>query len=256
VVAPAVASPDRELDRRRLGWAGLGVALLSILCGLLAASLLGAVYSSVRDLNQAEAERDLGFAMVTAVGLWVGFLVLPVVWSRRHGGPDRYLGLSAQWIDLPVGVAVGLASTAVAGIVSSVVLSAAERKALESTADTLVDRARGPAAAALLVVTLCVVTPLAEELFFRGLIFRSLHRVAGGGAGLVIAVLAGGLVFGLVHYDGKPASGVVVAVQLGLLGLFGAVLCTLTYRTGRLGAAIVAHGVFNAVTVLSLLSRR
>lgn len=258
-----VAAPDDDPDRRRLGWAGLGVAGLAFLGGLLAATLLGALYASARGLDEARADNDLGFAVVTAVGLWVGFLVLPLLWARRQGGPAHYLGLSARWIDLPLGVAVGLASSAVAGIVSSVVLNDSERKALESTAETLVDRARAPAAVGLLVVTLCVLTPLAEEVFFRGLLFRSLCRVTGAGGPrpgwkirVAVAVLIGGLVFGVVHYDGKPAAGLVLTLQLGLLGLFGAALCILVHRTGRLGAAVVAHATFNAVTVVTLLSRR
>lgn len=94
--------------------------------------------------------------------------------------------------------------------------------------------------------------PLAEEVFFRGLLFRSLHRVAG----LVVAVPLAGLVFGLVHYDPDPVPAVVVAVQLGLLALFGMALCVLVHRTGRLAAGIVAHAAFNSVTVLSILAQR
>ena len=247
--AADAASPPREPAARRLGWTGLGVALVSFLVGLLAASSLGLAWAASRGLDQAEAPRDLGFAVASSVGLWFGFLGLPLLWSRWEGGPGRLLGLRARWTDLPLGLAAGLGSSLVTAVISSILLSTAEMEALESKARETVDRASGPAAAVLLVLVLCIATPIAEEVFFRGLLFRSMHRLAG----LAVALPIAALVFGLVHYDPEPVPAVVVAVQLGLLGLFGGVLCLLAHRTGRLAASIVAHAAFNGVTVITLL---
>lgn len=245
---PAAASSDP--GRHRLGWAGLGVAGACFVCGLFAAAVLGLAYASARGLSQEEAKSDLGFALVTGVGLWVGFLALPVLWSLLQGGPARYLGLKARWIDIPVGLGVGLGTTVVTAVVSSAALTTNEQDALESKAREVIDRAQGPAASVLLFVALCIATPIAEEVFFRGLLFRSLDRAVGW----VVALPVGGLIFGLVHYDGEKATAMVLLVQLGMLSLFGLALCVLTHRTGRLGAAIVAHAAFNAVTVVSLLA--
>lgn len=250
MTAPADAPVASDAGRRRLGLVGLAVAGLSFLCSLLASGLVGGLYAMARGLDQDGARSDLGFALATSVGLWVGFLVLPLVWARRHGGPSPVLGLSARWVDLPLGLAVGLAAAVVTGLVSSVLLTRAQQDTLEAKAEEVVDRASGPVGVVLLVLALCVVTPLAEEVFFRGLLFRSLHRVTG----VVAAALGAGIVFGLVHFSGGPA--LVVLAQLGLLGLFGVTLCVLAHRTGRLGASIVAHATFNAVTVVSLLAQR
>jgi len=250
--AEAIAPPEDDANRRRLGWAGLGVAGLSFLAGLFTLSLLGGLYGGARGLDTAGAEADLGFAVVTAAGLWVGFLLLPLLWARRQGGAARHLGLSARWTDLPLGVAVGVASTLLTGIGASVLLTTSQRRVLERKAELLIDRGQSPAAVVLLVVVLCVGTPLAEEVFFRGLLFGSLRRVGPLGFALVL----GGLVFGLVHYDGKPAPAAVLVVEIGALALFGLALCALAHCTGRLAAGIVAHATFNAVTVVSLLARR
>jgi len=248
-VAPQDAPAHRNPAERMLGWTGMGVAALAFLIGLFAASLVGVAWASARGLGPAEVQDDLGFSVATSAGLWVGFLVLPVLWSRRHGGPAQLLGLRARWVDLPLGLAVGLGSTVIAALASSLVLDASQQDDLENKARTTVDRASGPVAAVVLVVVLCVLTPLAEEIFFRGLLFRSLHRVSG----LAVSVLCAGAVFGLVHFDPAPVPAAVVAMQLGLLALFGAALCLLVHRTGRLAASIVAHAAFNAVTVTTLL---
>ena len=249
---PEVAPAPRDPAVRRLGWVGLGIFMFSFLVALLAASSLGLAWATVRGLDPGEASRDLGVAVLSSVGLWVGFLGLPLLWSRWAGGAGPLLGLRARWIDLPVGLAAGLASVIVTTVVSAVALSDDELKALESKAEESVGRASGLAATVLLVLVLCVATPIAEEVFFRGLLFRSLHRAAG----LVVAVVVGGVVFGLVHYDASPIPGTVVAVQLGLLSLFGVVLCVLVHATGRLGASVVAHAAFNSATVVTILVQR
>lgn len=242
-------SDRRDPSGRRLGWVGLGVFAGSFLVALVAASSLGLAWAGIRGLDQAEAKKDLGFAVLGSIGLWVGFVGLPVLWAFLIGGPGEVLGLRARWIDVPLGLAVGAAATIATGAASALLLTAGQQNALESKAETTVDRAHGPAAVVLLFLVLCVATPIAEEVFFRGLLFRALHRVAG----LFIALPLAGLVFGLVHYDGEPSPGLVIAVQLALLAFFGMALCALAHGTGRLAAGMVAHGVFNAVTVITLL---
>ncbi|MEJ7764489.1 MAG: CPBP family intramembrane glutamic endopeptidase [Acidimicrobiales bacterium] len=239
---------------RRLGWVGLGVAAFCFLVGVLAASILGATWAASRGFlgDDARLEADFGFFVISAVGLWVGFLGLPLLWSWTLGGPGPVLGMKARWTDLPLGLVAGLGSTLVTGVISGMLLSSDELGALERKARETVDRASGPAAVVLLVFVICIATPIAEEVFFRGLVFRSLRGVAG----LVVALPVAGLVFGLVHYDREPVAALVVAVQLGLLGLFGVVLCALAHWTGRLAASIVAHAAFNSVTVLTLLLSR
>lgn len=248
---PSLAERAGAADRRD-GWAGLGVALFSFFSGFLAAGLLGGLYTAVRGLNVTEARNDLGFALVSSAGLWVGFLVIPLLWTRHRMGVRAGLGLAVRWVDLPVGVAVGLAFSVLTSLASSALLSPEQLSSLEDKAGSVVDRAQGPVASVVLVVSLCVVTPLAEEVFFRGLLLGSLQRVAPVAVALVVA----SMVFGSIHYDFEPIAGVVLAVQLGLLGLFGFVLCVLAHFTRRLGASIAAHAVFNAVTVIGLLLQR
>jgi membrane protease YdiL (CAAX protease family) len=92
-----------------------------------------------------------------------------------------------------------------------------------------------------------------EELFFRGLLLKALVRLltplqAAGGArvaGVVLAVIADGLLFGLAHGEW---------VQLAGLAVFGMILAAVSYRTGRLGMNIVAHATFNLVAIIAIAS--
>lgn len=84
-----------------------------------------------------------------------------------------------------------------------------------------------------------VVTPAAEELFFRGVLLRALEQ---GLRSRWKAIAATAALFGCAHLT-QPQ--VVPA-----LAVFGVILALLHYRTGGLLAPIVAHALFNAKTLL------
>ena len=103
----------------------------------------------------------------------------------------------------------------------------------------------------IIAVATVVFAPAMEELFFRGLLLKALVRLftplqAVGGAraaGVVLAVIVDGLLFGLAHGEW---------VQLAGLAAFGIILAAVSYRTGRLGMNIVAHGTFNLVAIIAI----
>jgi hypothetical protein len=98
----------------------------------------------------------------------------------------------------------------------------------------------------VIAVLTVVVVPVVEELFFRGLVLRSLLRLfAGAGpvVGVALAVVADGVVFGLAHFE---------LLQLLGLAVFGTVLSLMAYKLRRLGPGIFAHGMFNLMAILSV----
>lgn len=89
------------------------------------------------------------------------------------------------------------------------------------------------------VILLTVLAPLAEEILFRGLIFRSLcNRV-----GLWPAALITGIVFGGIHATSSP---VAFLVPLAILGVG---LCLLYQYSGSLYPCIALHAANNTVAV-------
>jgi len=95
----------------------------------------------------------------------------------------------------------------------------------------------------LFVVIFFVVVgaPLAEELLFRGFIMRYLEKFFG----VVFAVVASSIIFAIPHWQ-PDASWQESAVLLGALAFVGLVLAIGAMVTKRLGAAIIAHALFNA----------
>ena len=101
-------------------------------------------------------------------------------------------------------------------------------KLLQETTDPLVFILMG--------VVACIGAPLAEEVVFRGYIYTMVKRMAG----LPLAVILSGLLFGAVHMN------LVALLPLTVLGI----ILALSYEyTGSLWAPIAIHFCFNAATV-------
>lgn len=99
----------------------------------------------------------------------------------------------------------------------------------------------------MIVLTVAVVTPVVEELTFRGLLLRYLEERMPPRRALVIsAVLFGG--FHILGTSGT-AGAIIAMVQTFLAGL---VLAYVTQKSGRLSRAIFIHGGFNLITILVL----
>lgn len=84
-----------------------------------------------------------------------------------------------------------------------------------------------------------VLFPLAEELFFRGVVFEWAWRTINLPAAFV---LSAGL-FGAYHMDWHYAPSLIV---------MGLILCWVYWRTGSLWTAVLAHAVYNAAVSLSI----
>jgi membrane protease YdiL (CAAX protease family) len=83
-----------------------------------------------------------------------------------------------------------------------------------------------------------VAAPLGEEFFFRGFLFRVLWEKTN----VSVATFATGVVFGLAHAGDTDISGVL------LLGVLGAGLCVLMWRTASLLPCIMLHSFHNSIS--------
>jgi membrane protease YdiL (CAAX protease family) len=170
------------------------------------------------------------------VGLWGGFG--GAAWLVTRTG--RRLGLAFRPSDVRyvlLGICLQLALAVAYLPVNNQSLSKPEHLLLgNGTGWSIV-------APAVLVV---LGAPLFEELFFRGVLLRSLLSVCATGwrmAGVACAVVVDGTLFGLAHL------GTDEWIQLPGLASVGVVLAVLAVRTRRLGPSIVTHASFNALAV-------
>jgi membrane protease YdiL (CAAX protease family) len=244
------AAPEDVVDDRteQPRWGLPDVIVAFVVANL--ASMVGFVtYAAVHDVPLSSLTGDalsIGEVALLQVPLWAGLLGVPLVATTLRGnGPVTDLGWWATWRDCPVGLAIGVACQFVLVPLVTLpllLLTDADRDELAEPARELTDKATGSGVLILLLVVV-VAAPLAEEVFFRGLLQRSLLRRLSLWPALIITSLA----FAASHGQ---------ALQFPALAAFGLVLSYIAHRTGRLGLNTWAHVGFNAATVVLLVSVR
>lgn len=223
---------------------GLGDVALGLATGVTLSNLVAATWLSA----SGDADLDLTGQAVSQIGLWTGMVGAAVLASHRKGkgtlGAD--FGLRARWSDVGLGAAVAIVvQLLVLPLLALLLRPLLGRPEVSGPVQELLDNAQGAAFIGL-IATVVVGAPVVEELFFRGLLLRSLQRRVPDGAAVAISSVA----FGLAHASALPVRA--VALVMISLAVFGAVLAMLALRTGRLGPGILAHATFNLFTLVSL----
>jgi membrane protease YdiL (CAAX protease family) len=152
------------------------------------------------------------------------------------------------WRDLLYGAIAGLILVPAVGIVSGAI-EAILREAVghRVTSPEQVAPGLSPLAVGSLVLLAVVIAPISEELFFRGVLFRTVRDRHG----FWPAALASAIPFGLVHYVPSPA---IDALVLQLTMVFtGIGLAWIYERRGSIVASMVAHMAFNVVGLVVIL---
>jgi len=216
--------------------------------GFAAGLLLSAVTASIAIAtthyrDTAGTPVPVAVTVADLIGLWIGLVGAAVLWSRRYGsgrlGADYGYRIGAWW-DVVLGAAVGAACQW--GLVPLLYLpfERADHKLahqLGQQTQKEVGAAHTSLSVVVVLLFLAIAAPLVEELFFRGLLLRSLAGWLHPGA----AVLVSGLLFGLAHFE---------KLQFAGLALFGVVLGVMAWGFGRLGPSIAAHMTFNTIAVV------
>ena len=215
---------------------------------MLAAYVGGTVVAVLLVSVSGAAVNSTAYNLLSFVGLWAGFVGVPIYLSRTRGSGRlsedfglRFGGVS----DVVVGATTGVAAYGLAGGYAALLRAVGDHADLGHEATTLSGHGLGFGFVAFGLAA-AVGAPIAEEIFFRGLTQPVLQRYLGGAGGLVVTAA----LFGLAHVGDNP-----IEVVLPL-ALFGAMLGALAWRTGRLGPGIVAHMTFNGITVVAIALSR
>lgn len=204
----------------------------------------------------ATGQHDLSLAgrAVSQLGLWVGLAGAPVAASRLKGARSLRsdFGLAFERSDVLTGVLAGLGcqgAVLLIGVLAQPFIGAPD---VSKPTRDLVHQANGFGLVSLgvFIAFVTIGAPIIEELFFRGLVLRSLE----GRMSVNWSIAVTGAVFGLAHVQDLPAEALILAMVS--LSVVGAILAVVAVKTGRLGAGIIAHFTFNALTVVYLLAGR
>ena len=236
------AEQVRESEPSTVRW-GMPDAAICFFASLVTSQVAAGLWLS------ATGDRDsLGLIGAGFVGLWVGLLVPMHLMCRAKGSGSFVTDFGLRFerardlVGIPIGVAIQVIAVPLLYLPLSLLIRDLYDR-LAAPAEDLSDTADGTAAVVLLAVIVVVGAPIVEELFYRGLLLRSVQNRFGP----VWAVVVSSVVFGAAHLQ---------PLQFPALVGLGVVLGTLAVRTGRLGPSIFAHAGFNAVTMAVLIATR
>lgn len=220
-------------------------AMVTFIGAWAAAQVVSSVILLVLADGQTSAEASFGVLAVALAGAWASYLTGMWLASQRAGSGSMVAdyGITFRWIDL-AGLAIGAGAQLVLIRVVYLPLEALwpgtfTEDRLTENAQDLVDRAGG-ASTLLLFAVVVIGAPVVEELFYRGLLQRSLAARFNEGAVLVAVAV----IFAAVHF--RP-------IEFPGLFVFGLLLGWAALRTRRLGPAITIHVGFNLTGLLLVL---
>ena len=94
-----------------------------------------------------------------------------------------------------------------------------------------------PVALILTFISICILTPISEELLCRGYILDALNRLHGKWPAIIIS----SIIFGMVHFD---------PFTMGAATIGGVIYGWIRMRTGSLVPGIVAHAMWNTMALM------
>lgn len=213
---------------------------------------------------------------------WLVFFGIPWIATWRKGAKSfaKDFGFRFTWRDIPAGLGLALACQGALFLLGLAASGIGINTGEADNTGMVTDQAG--VVLVMMVFAAAIMAPLSEEIFFRGLVLRSLlrswakvdladpHPISDGHfgpekvsdrrrkTGTVLAVLASTLFFGALHTpvstDGNTVS---AAAQLFLIfqtGLLGALFAVIAIKMRRIGLVIVTHLWFNSLSIALVLT--
>jgi membrane protease YdiL (CAAX protease family) len=224
-------------------WEALGVYVGAFLVGGLA----------TLPIFRLIADEDLATMAASFVAA-LGMLGIILLWlNSAHRGWPRALGFPERWgPDVRAGILFGIGLYPVivllVGVLVTIVFQLVSGESVQ--APEQIPQDLSSAGVALTLVYAVVVAPIAEELFFRGVLFRSIRDRHGFWAGAA----ASGIGFGLIHW--VPGAALDVLLLMTVMVFTGMGFAYIYERRGTIVAPVAAHMTFNVIGLVLIYAIR
>jgi uncharacterized protein len=220
----------------------LNVVLQVVFSLIVQFSLFGGPSIKIEHAMRGALVGMLPAAIVTAITAWH--------MAKLKGGNPRAV-LNLRWPQLgPLGWALVIGGfflcvmVLFAAAMGLLRLAGIEQPPGGLVEEAMAGLAKSPSAYLMVLPSVILGAPLAEELIFRGQIFTALSQTR---IGFIGATLLTSVAWSLLHYSGNW-------VLVGLIFLMGLVLGWLLYRFGSLWVTMICHAVWNMSTSLVIFT--
>lgn len=237
--SPSSLPPDLPWGGKELIKAGILIVL-----GSLALMLLAGIWLFVSGMDRKQPA-GLGSPLLFGLGMAIYLLVIVAVYwfaVRRPGGSWQQVGLrsfASGWLPfLPILVVVQLLGMAL--INTQLVALFTGRQFENPQVEAITGGLRLTSKdLVLLLLLIAVIAPIAEELFFRGMLYPVLRRRWSPRW----AIVANAMLFALVHF---------IPLLLPALFFIGLILAWVRERTQSIIPGILLHAMQNGLVVVAI----
>lgn len=233
---------------------GPSAIVLLLIGNIITVTLTTPYFADLIAFQQGDRISVVG-ALVILSGTQAGLLAAAIVFvalpnalagvrllPSEHGVRTILIGLAAS---IPAWIAAALL-----GLALTQVLQLLGREPQPG----VVDQALAALDPAVLIVAIVVIAPIAEEVFFRGVVFNAWRREYGERR----ALLGSAALFATIHANTTSWDALVgsLVVTVPIIFGLGIALATVYRRTGSLAASMALHAGFNGISLtLALLAR-
>jgi membrane protease YdiL (CAAX protease family) len=247
---PAGTPPPGSLGSRGAdGWRWYH-ALFAFFGGLVLSQIvvlvIGAIWVGAGSKDLTQLQDDSNFIVVASAVNEIFFIATAVFVARTSG--------SFSWRDFGLVRSPFWSTVVRMGLVMAtyIVMLATYNELVHLAPDDAPEKlgaASGNLHMLAFAVLVAVLAPIAEEIFFRGLIFRAFRN----SIGLWPAAIVSGLLFGALHIDATTTDRLLQVVPLAVLGISFALLYA---WTGTLYSTIALHATNNAIAVAAFADKQ
>jgi len=218
---------------------GLGDFVWIYVAGFVGSGIFAGIgFALTGDTSDHYGALTLALLVAGQYGVWFAALLF-ISYRKGQGSLERDFGLAVR-VKRLWALLAGIGATLALGVIVTPIVNLTNGQKEQVVNDLA--QSQG-AKRAVFLLTAALVAPVLEELFFRGLLLRSLRRHFSP----VVAVALSALVFALAHLTGGATLGT-TAVIPALFGL-GLISGIAAVRTGDLSISIPLHIGFNLLTV-------
>lgn len=181
---------------------------------------------------------DFSNLLILGMAVWILSRITDPMLPARFVLPSRK--------SMVIGVAAGLGAVVVSGIVEYLSDRYLHTNLARDSSTTMVLPHRVDQLA-LGVLTVAILAPLTEEVYFRGIVLGWIRRHWG----MAWAIGLSSLVFGVMHLKWATPGGTSGMVATAELVAMGVLLALVAVRTGSLWTSVITHAVNNFCAALA-----
>lgn len=213
----------------------LGTGLIFAICILIFSALTAPDDSNLAAATEPTVAQSVGLAAIEAIALIFGVYLFGVRRLQYSWKDIGFITVNSKWLLLTI--TISLIAIPISGLITVLVMLALGLPLENPQLEFIIPQDITWLGGLGLLLFGGIAVPIAEEVFFRGVLYKWVRERWG----ILIGVIVSSLIFGLIHID------IAVASTAFILGI----ILALVYEYSKsLWTAILIHAINNSVKII------